>query len=47
MLLGSLALALAVVLGIGCGVISALKQNSLVDYAAMSSRSSASRCRCS
>jgi oligopeptide transport system permease protein len=36
MLLGSLALALAVLLGIGCGVISALKQNSLVDYAAMS-----------
>jgi oligopeptide transport system permease protein len=36
MLLGSLALAVAVLFGIGAGIVSALKQNSWVDYTAMS-----------
>jgi oligopeptide transport system permease protein len=35
-LLGSIALLIAVVLGIGAGIISALKQNSLADYTTMS-----------
>jgi oligopeptide transport system permease protein len=36
MLLGSLALAVAVLFGIAAGIVSALKQNSWVDYTAMS-----------
>jgi oligopeptide transport system permease protein len=36
MLLGTLALAVAVVLGVSAGIISALKQNSWIDYTAMS-----------
>jgi oligopeptide transport system permease protein len=36
LLLGTLALSVAVVLGIGAGIISALKQNTWVDYTAMS-----------
>lgn len=36
MLLGSLSLLVAVVFGVGAGLISALKQNSWIDYTAMS-----------
>ncbi len=36
MLLGAIALSVAVFIGISCGVIAALKQNSMLDYATMS-----------